>query len=775
MANTANDNFQSYFAEKLWEMIPAFYRDEDGLAENPGVLRSIVEIVAEQATYLRRSSDHLWDDQFIDLCSSWAIPYIADLVGTRLVSSLNQRGQRIDVAKTLYYRRRKGTLRVLEELISDIAGWEGVVNEEFRRLARTFHGLDPAPGPYAGRFTDTPPGGWADLRRPRGAELTDGPFDEYSHSADVRKQRGTDGRYNIPKLGFYLYRIPARSLTGVVPLQGPNNKAFTFDPSGRDVPLFMRRSRLESFDWDKWRSLREWELPAPMRCRVLGHAEYLVSEALVLDLINNLGLSNAAANDLRQLRNITFISEARLLGAIANLTNSAALLAAPVIQAILQGALVQDCGKSVLLSSYVAPGSGLPKSIRVETAPGVEVTSDLITSGNLSGFTGTAANKRLIIDPERGRMLFLGAALPATLKVDYHYGFSGDIGAGSFDRTAYYRRNYIPNERYPEDNYPDDYDRRAFSQTPTPPVLTNSAAITAANIDVGAVNVIGATEIGDSSTFGPVSNKTGIQNTIIRAANFERPYLRMGSSWVLDTGGSLEAFLTLEGLWLGGTGNFTLVLRGDYERVTIRHCTLDPGGVDAQGNPISPLSLVVEGAVDKLLIDRSITAPIRTQGAGMVQKLIVRDSIVQSINPLVAAIDMPLVDVEMFRTTVFGGIDVDRLNASEVLITGLADVTDTQAGCFRFSAALKGSRVPHPYESYFIEDTNHFFTSRRFGQPGYAQLSLTAPPGLLRGAENGSEIGAFSSLLSPIRLDGLRAKVDEYMPFGLIPVFIFET
>jgi hypothetical protein len=774
MADTANDNFQAYFAEKLWEMIPAFYRDEDGLAENPGVLRSIVEVVAEQATYLRRSSDHLWDDQFIDLCNSWAIPYIADLVGTRLVSSLNQRGQRVDVAKTIYYRRRKGTLRVLEELISDIAGWEGVVNEEFRRLARTFHGLDPAPAPFAGRFTETPPGGWADLRRPRGSELTDGPFDEYAHSADVRKQRGTDGRYNIPKIAFYLYRIPARRLTGVVPLQGPNNKAFTFDPSGRDIPLFMRRSRGENFDWDQWRSAREWELPAPMHCRVLGHAEYLISEALVLDLITNQGLNPAAARDLRKLRNITITTEAKLRDAIAVL--NAALQAAPVIQAILKGALVQDCGKSVLLSSYVSPGSLLTKSIRVETTPGGEVTSDRITSGNLSNFTGTAANKRLIIDPELGRLLFLGAPPPANLKVNYHYGFSGDLGAGSFDRSAYYRRQYKPNERYPEDNYPDDYDRRAFSQTPTTPVLTNSAAITAANIDAGTANTIGATEIGDSSTFGPASNKSGIQNTIVRAKNFERPYLRLASSWILDTGGSLTAFLTLEGLWLGGAGNFSLVLRGDYERVTIRHCALDPGGINAQGNPILPVNVVVEGAIRKLLIDRSITGPIGIQGAGVIEKLIVRDSIVQSINPLfVPAINLPTVDVEMFRATVFGAMSVDRLNASEVLITGLANVTDTQNGCFRFSAAQRGSRVPHPYESYFIDDTNHFFTSRRFGQPGYAQLSLTAPPGLLRGAENGSEIGAFSSLLNPIRFDGLRAKVDEFMPFGLIPVFIFET
>ena len=87
----------------------------------------------------------------------------------------------------------------------------------------------------------------------------------------------------------------------------------------------------------------------------------------------------------------------------------------------------------------------------------------------------------------------------------------------------------------------------------------------------------------------------------------------------------------------------------------------------------------------------------------------------------------------------------------------------------------KGSRAPHPYRSHFIDDVAHFFTSRKFGQPGYAQLSESAPLGLLSGAENGSEIGAFSSLLNPIRLDGLRAKADEYMPFGLIPVFVFET
>ena len=42
----ARDGFERYFAEKLWEAIPPVYRDEDGLAENPGVLRALVEILA---------------------------------------------------------------------------------------------------------------------------------------------------------------------------------------------------------------------------------------------------------------------------------------------------------------------------------------------------------------------------------------------------------------------------------------------------------------------------------------------------------------------------------------------------------------------------------------------------------------------------------------------------------------------------------------------------------------------------------------------------------
>ncbi|MCX6227322.1 MAG: hypothetical protein NTV01_21680, partial [Bacteroidia bacterium] len=289
MSTRANDRFEVYFAEKLWEMIPPVYRHEDGKDENPnpGVLRSFVELLAAQAAVIRRSNDHLWDDQFIEQCQDWAVPYIADLIGTRLVSSLNKRARRTDVAKTIYYRRRKGTLRIQEELIRDITGWDGKVVENFRRLARTRHGLDPEPEGLGGLLTGPPPGGWADLRSTHGSELTNGPFDEFHHTADTRRHCGNIGRYGITKLAFYLYPMTINNVVLSTPFTIEDKKSYGFDPSGRSIPLFMPDFRPKDFDWDKsWHSALEWELASPIACRLLAHAEYLIDEPLIQELVD---------------------------------------------------------------------------------------------------------------------------------------------------------------------------------------------------------------------------------------------------------------------------------------------------------------------------------------------------------------------------------------------------------------------------------------------------------------------------------------------------------
>ena len=185
MPTEALDNFARYYTEKIWEWIPPVYRTADGLADKPHVLRALVQAIAEQVAESRRSIDRLWENQAIELCDDWAVPLLGGLVSTRLVPAQNRRGRRVDVAKTIFYRRRAGTLDVLDRLLVDIAGWDGIVVEAFRRLGRARHGLDPVPG-VRGRFSWTPAGGTAELGRVRGVEVHRGPWDEFARTPDLR-------------------------------------------------------------------------------------------------------------------------------------------------------------------------------------------------------------------------------------------------------------------------------------------------------------------------------------------------------------------------------------------------------------------------------------------------------------------------------------------------------------------------------------------------------------------------------------------------------------
>jgi hypothetical protein len=734
------DGYERYYTEKLWDLVPGIHRQEDGIAEHPGVLRAIVEILGIPAAVLRRDVDRLWDDEFIDLCDEWAVPYLGDLVGTRLVSALNARGRRVDVAKTVYYRRRKGTPRVLEELIGDISGWDGKLTESFRGLARYRHGLDPAPPPM-GRWSGTPQGGSADLRDARAATLSNGAFDEYAHLADVRRQRGTDGLWNIPKVVFHLHRLVSYELRGVEPHARAGGSTFTFDPSGRDVPLFVPRRRLD--DWDDWTSARPWELPAPMTCRLLGDAEYLITEAVVVAL-ELAGLPAAAATELRTLDGVLFRNERRLRDHLAGMTNAATFLAAATYDAILREAITADSAKRHLLDPS-------EPALSIDTAPpAAPIAGERIAAGNLANWAAVVANKDAIVDPDRGRFKLLGAPpVAAAVRVGYGIGFSGDLGAGSYDRGA--------------------------SVLPPPKTLVPLATPGTAQVSItGGPPVDGVWEIADSATYSPIDDVADVHRLVLQAADLERPYVRLAADWVITAEAAGAAELVIDGIWFGAGGAFAIVLRGDWATVTLRHATLDPGGADADGAAIAPVRLWIEGTVDALEIDRSIVATVGVRAGGLLELVTITDSILDAAASGAPALAFSPVRAVMRRVTVLGAVDVERLDASEALITGSVDVTDTQDGCFRFSAAPAGSRLPHPYRSFTLADV-HLFTSATFGAPGYVQLAEGAPVQVARGAENGSEMGAWSSLIGPIKQDSLAHKVDEYLPFGLVPCYVRST
>ncbi|HEX5732125.1 MAG TPA: hypothetical protein VF131_04740 [Blastocatellia bacterium] len=788
----ALDEFERYYTEKVWEWIPAVYKDEDGLPPSPDVLRSIVMILARQAAIARRSIDRLWDDQFIELCDDWAIPYIGELVGTRLVHELNRRGRRVDVARTIFYRRRKGTPHVLEILVRDITGWEGVVVESFRRLARTRHGLDPEPAELEGFVTQTSPGGWAKLTSTRGAELVDGPFDEMAHTPDFRQLRGKLGRYNIPKLNFHLFRLLPFEVNFATAVAFDDGR-FVFDPSGRDIPLFAPAQRSDPLECG---AAREWELPAPIPCRLLGAAGYQITTD-VIDKLIALGLSPLAANQLSHYIGILFRGEARLRATIGTLSQSAAILA--LIDPLLANAITEDSPKAHLIPNRIQQD---PSAVAVAVGPqigGLTIEHQRIASSNLEDWGASLGmlppDKVLVIDPERGRFWFPTPPVDNVWVPVYHYGFSGNIGAGAYDRRSDIATGAVNLIANGGPGLPG----------PVPLVVPSSP-------------VSGVFQFENSKTYSPDRDVIGIRDLTYQAANFRRPYVNRvvagGTEWIFEADpkavvppGQPEPAtnlrnLTIEGLWIGieqqGSGPSTapcsqvpasLVLQGVFDRVVIRHCTLDPGGekariVSNECEPIPYVRLVVRGNVEELVIESSIVGPViedKTVGnTGTVQNLVLRDSIVQSIDPDNSpAIATELGFVEMQRVTVFGDVKVNRLVASEALIQGVVKVTDNQHGCFRFSATNDDpeKRLPPQFESHLFKPAvpNHFFVSRRFGDPGYAQQSETAPEQIVRGAENRSEIGAFSGLLNPIKLDDLRAKVNEFMPFGLITQFINET
>ena len=123
--------------QTLYQLLPAIYRNRD--VETGGALQALIQVVAEQIALLEEDIAQLYDDQFIETCADWVVPYIGDLVGYRQLHGVTPQlsSPRAEVADTIGLRRAKGTAGALETLARDVTGWDAHVVEVSRRLART--------------------------------------------------------------------------------------------------------------------------------------------------------------------------------------------------------------------------------------------------------------------------------------------------------------------------------------------------------------------------------------------------------------------------------------------------------------------------------------------------------------------------------------------------------------------------------------------------------------------------------------------------------------
>lgn len=258
--------------DRLFDLLPVVHRQRD--AERGYPLRALLQVIAEQVDLVEDDIAQLYENWFIETCEDWAVPYLGDLIGYRPVHEAGEPGPvtterqrrlnkilipRREVANTIRYRRRKGTLALLELLAHDVAGWPARAVEFYRLLAW----MQPLNHQRLHR------GRSADLRDGDALDLIDGPFDAVAHTVDVRRlsSRRTRGRYNIPSVGLFVWRLKAYPVTRTPAycLEQAGSHCYTFSVLGNDAPLYTKPSPEPSPD----HIAGPLHVPTPIRRRAL--------------------------------------------------------------------------------------------------------------------------------------------------------------------------------------------------------------------------------------------------------------------------------------------------------------------------------------------------------------------------------------------------------------------------------------------------------------------------------------------------------------------------
>ena len=245
-------------------MLPAIYRVRD--AEQGEPLRALLAVIAEQVGVLEENLEQLYDDQFIETCAEWVVPYIGDLIGYRSLHGVVPKvaSPRAEVAHTIAFRRRKGTATMLEQLARDVTGWPARVVECFQVLGWTQHMNHVRPESRL-RARICASG--------RSSERLDTPFDRSrAHGRRAAHRQGARQiQYSQHRRSFSgAWRLSSARIAGGAAAPGDTQR-FLFDPLGRDMQLFTRPER-EERDHPSGRADQRADADQPARAGAVSRA-----------------------------------------------------------------------------------------------------------------------------------------------------------------------------------------------------------------------------------------------------------------------------------------------------------------------------------------------------------------------------------------------------------------------------------------------------------------------------------------------------------------------
>lgn len=743
--------------DKLYSLLPAYIRTQDLTSGEP--LRALLRIAESSTDAIEADIGQLARDAFIETCEPWVIPYIGDLVGTtplfdasrvqdaatatELFQNLNGPdltpslglGARADVAKTIYYRRRKGTLPMLEELARDVTGWAAHAVAMFELLGWT-QWLRNHQRPQSLR---TP-----DIRSVERMGRLGGAFDEIMHTVDVRTIRQDEGWYNIQNVAFFLWRLLALPLADIPgrALNGGADFRFHFSPLGNSAPLF---SRLVATGDDAGLAT---ELTVPGQIRPARFYTDLVNYAAVP--VPRPGFSEYYG----------------LWEAIPGFN----IAPHPSLMVIVGGVPVPP--EDVVCRDLSAWGPVLPGQI------GIDVTLGRLVLGagrspatDVTLFYHMGFTAELGGGPYRRRAWLVRQALAAEVLIVNARGTPGtfaSIGAA----LAHWVTAGGP------DTLIRIEDNRSYTETLAIDVAPASGiflAIEAADgfrphLRLGAPLAI----TGDRSDFSLTLGGLLVEG-------------------VIDLQGSLRTLRLLHSTLVPGGS----IAEPDPDVPPGPPLPVPPSvtaaATDATGAPANTelsveLAFSITGALRlpfdaktlyilDSIVDGGGTPAIGGTGAGT----------------------PPGPGLHVERSSLIGDVHVRQFDlATETLFDGHVRADRIQVGCIRFSYVEPGANTPRRYrcqpdlaEAAALEAAQALspvkltpaqvtairtgvrrrvrpeFTDLRYGQPAYLQLALSGAPEIATGAEDGSEIGVYCHLKQPQRIENLLVRLGEYLPFGL--------
>lgn len=714
--------------DRLYDLLPVVHRQRD--AELGWPLRALLRVIAEQVNVVEADIDQLYENWFIETCEEWVVPYIADLVGYRVVHEAGEPGDvttaaaqqrnkilipRREVADTLALRRRKGTLALLERLANQVAGWPARAVEFYRLLGWN----QPLNHLYLARGRTT------DVRDGAILDLLDGPFDTLAHTVDIRRpnSRYQFGLHNIPSVALFVWRLKSYPVTRSLAycLEEIHARCYTFTSLGHDLPLYTRWTP----EVEPTTIAGELNLPVPIRRRALEQRP-------------------PSPRTTPSQANPDYYGE----------------------------------GRSLVI--WIPGWAGLGE----EPLP-----AERVIPADLTDWRYIPPRDYVAVDPVLGRLAFHPRQLPrGDVWVSYQYGFSADMGGGEYHRelsqpaqATLYRVGR--GEQWPFGSVQEAL--TAWEHADPPPqhavieIQDNNSYVEQLRVRFQAEKQ--TLQIRAANETRPVLRMLDRQTSRSDAVYVEG---KPGGRFTLD-----GVLLAGRGLQIEGPLD-TLVIR---HSTLVPGWWLDPNCDPRRPNEPS-LELINTAVCVRIThsIIGSIIVNLDEVTADPLS-ICLQDSILDATADGREAISAPGCQLAhaaltIQDSTIIGETLVHLIELAEnSIFTGVIQVGRRQRGCIRFSYVPPGSRTPRRYrcqpDLVDPDGTNNAerarvrpqFNSTRYGTPTYGQLALTCATEITRGADDESEMGAFHDLYQPQRAANLHARLEEYSPSGMDAGIIFAS